>query len=66
MRKLMIFIFRRDLHGQKPAVTHVSKQNLIMFENQSKKGEAKFWFVFALIVRPIQNSVCKNTFIGSI
>eukprot|EP00112_Aurelia_sp_Birch-Aquarium-sp1_P017584 Seg4089.4 transcript_id=Seg4089.4/GoldUCD/mRNA.D3Y31 product="Cleavage and polyadenylation specificity factor subunit 6" protein_id=Seg4089.4/GoldUCD/D3Y31 len=29
---------KQDLHGQKPVVTHVSKHNLIMFENQSKKN----------------------------
>ena len=34
-----LFLHHRELHGQKPVVTHVSKQNLIMFENQSKKSK---------------------------
>ena len=40
---IKMILFFRDLHGQKPVVTHVSKHNLIMFENQSKKS--KYFFL---------------------
>eukprot|EP00794_Sanderia_malayensis_P018169 gene18169-19982_t len=37
-RLIMERLDKQELHGQKPAVTHVSKQNLMMFENQAKKS----------------------------
>jgi len=37
-RLIMERLDKQELHTQKPVVTHVSKQNLIMFENQSKKN----------------------------